>query len=126
MHPGAEERWRDVLQRVDVSVHTIANFDNAGPKAMSMNHATIYLVLPEERSVRLDMSPINDKIGTLVVEALQYENSKSVIKRHTTPPAPNTTVGDFWKVIEDRKLYAFMFEVIDGGYFGCREWVYVL
>jgi hypothetical protein len=71
------------------------------------------------------MTPEEDGTGTLEVEALNYENSKSVIRGNSTPAAPDKIVGDFWKVIAGRHLYAFKLDIVDGKYFGCRKWVYV-
>ena len=102
---------------VRVVVHTIG----AWPNGMSDNHWSIYLLMADGQSVRMNMrAELGDPKGTLEWQSLAYTLTTSAIKHWDFPTKPDVTVKEMYDLVmrKGRDQYN-----MSGGGSGCRWWM---
>ena len=102
----------NTMRVIRVTIHTMGfPFESS---TRSDNHASIFLVVNSERSVRITM------MNNYSEMACEYDVSLSSVKDVDLKPATNATVGDFLGLIRQKKLdkYELHADVV-----GCRFWV---
>lgn len=122
--------------------------DNLGPQDddMSENHLTLYLLIGNDESVRVDMRPnvnndYRDFSGRLELRGHDYTLSNGVIEysdidavgcpdefdagREMTATSEARTVREFVGLLESAGLASYRFMNLDGKALGCRSWMCV-
>ncbi|KAK2873962.1 hypothetical protein FQN49_001965 [Arthroderma sp. PD_2] len=110
--PVSDDDLAEVVRIIRVTIHTTGlPFESS---TRSDNHASIFLVVNSESSVRLTMMNNYSEI------TCEYEFSSSSVKDVDLKPTANVTVGKFLDLIRQKRLDKY--ELHPDGV-GCRFWV---
>lgn len=85
----------------------------------SLNHATIYLVTPDQTSVRLNMMFGLEDIGVLEIRRCDYDHPRNASSYYFLAAAEGLTVGKVVSFIRMKKRDQYEFNEYG---VGCRFW----
>lgn len=106
------------VDKVRVVVHTLGAWPNG---TMSDNHWSIYLLLTNSTSVRMNMrAELDDPTGHLEWSSLNYTLTNSAITHWDYQAKAGTTVRAIFHLIYQKHREKF---TMSGGGSGCRWWM---
>lgn len=108
---------------IRVTVHTQGHIFECDTR--SSNHASIFLIVGTNMSVRLNMIKAGptDTMGTYSERTCPYVRSVSRLHDVDVVAVPGLTVGDFLDDVHEKGLDRY--ELHHSGV-GCRFWVYII
>ena len=109
---------QSIVRKIRVVVHTTGPWPNS---PMSDHHVSVYLLLDNGRSVRINMTTqSNDDRGILYWTQLSYQQSNSAIIFFDYDAAAGLMVGHVYSMVREAGLHRYRFS---GGGSGCRFWM---
>ncbi|KAF4547292.1 Hypothetical protein D9617_48g089530 [Elsinoe fawcettii] len=107
------------VKYVRVVVHTTGA---VGQTALSGNHATMYLLFSNGRSVQINMNcEVDDINGKLTMKSRTYQTSRTQLAKKDIPTL--TTKFTAKDVLQRIKAMGFQDFTFAGGGMGCRHWI---
>ena len=107
--------------RVVTTVRVVVHTTGPWPNGMSDNHWSIFLLLAENISVRMNMTAeLNDPTGFLKWTTLNYVLTQSAIEHWDFKTASNVTVSDIYRLVTGNHRDEYK---MSGGGSGCRWWM---
>ena len=112
-----------IIQTIRVTIHTTGKFFEGDTR--SGNHASIYLLIEDGSSIRLNMIKAGptDRMGTYDPKYCNYHDSTSSIRNFDVQATSGLTVNHVLSLVNERRRH--IYRLARSGV-GCRFWVLVI